>query len=234
MDGSSGETRSRQPLHTGLQGEYAAGLRLLGEFLFRQMQPGRGDIESIEIVAAEGAAGDATRGNGDDGVYGAVGRKADQRTAFPSRVPDVSLRIDRRAVGEAETIRIGEDPFVRDRAELEVEIVGVDGAGQGIGEIHRPMIGAPAGRVRDADAAFHRYDPQVRLYLVEYACRLLDVHVRAVGRDIVLHRAEPEPALAVDAAVIGPIPRSVRLGRGDPHQLRVARIEHVQAVVRGD
>ena len=91
MNGSSGETRSRQPFHAGLQGEYAAGLRLFREFLFRQMQPRRGDIESIEIAAAEGAAGDAACGNGDDGVDGAVGRKADQRTAFPSRVPDDSL-----------------------------------------------------------------------------------------------------------------------------------------------
>ena len=64
---------------------------------------------------------------------------------------------------------------------------------QRIGEVHRSAVGAPAEAVRNADAALHRRQRTLAVEPVQRPFR------RA---RLVVHRAGPEAALAVDAAVV--------------------------------
>ena len=75
-----------------------------------------GDVERLQVRAAEGAGGDVGDRHLDDAVDLAVGRDADDAAAAVAGVPEVAVAVDRRAVGRA-ALEAGEErPLVGDGA----------------------------------------------------------------------------------------------------------------------
>src|SRR4029077_19527787 len=107
--------------------------------------PNRGHVALVELLPAEGDAGDVPHRHADAPLDRAVGRIAHEVAGDQLRVPHAALGIDGRAVGNAGIVpERGEYPLVRGRAGSEVVVVLPDLALEGVGEIEGLVVGAPA------------------------------------------------------------------------------------------
>ena len=92
-----------------------------------------------------------------------------------------------------------------------VEVVAVDSARRGVGEVHRPVVGTPADAVRDREAAVHRRHAEVRLDAIELSDRRAELAVE---------RARPETARAIDLTVVEAFVAERQAGRLEPVRAR--------------
>ena len=84
---------------------------------------------------------------------------------------------------------------ILDRSGIDVEIVSPHRLFSGIGKIHNGVVRAPADRVRNLNRSFHPLNGMIRIETVER---------RNLGGAGILHRPAPEPAAAIDFAIIHP------------------------------
>src|SRR5262245_17204632 len=131
-------------------------LRLLREAVVhrRVLHPRhRGDVDLVELVAAEDDAGDVAHRHADAPLDRPVGRVAHQVPRDELRVPHAAFGVDGRAVGDALVVlERGEQSFVRRRPRRDVVVVLPDLALEGVGEIEGLVVGAPARPVGADDA----------------------------------------------------------------------------------
>src|SRR5205823_12690777 len=118
----------------------------------RPVFAGGGDVEVEQVAAAEVATRNLADGQRDATVDLTVGVVADDLAAVPLGAPDKALRIDRESVGDPfVAAHSDDDVLVRELAGAIGKVVGVDDAGGAVGVIQRPIIGAEAQAVRQAD-----------------------------------------------------------------------------------
>ena len=106
-----------------------------------QALAGAGNVDDVEVGAAEHRAGHLLEGHLDGALQRAVGREAGEAPAVPARVPDMAFRIDGGAVGDARRAAgAGEDALVRERAGGGVEVVGPDHVLVEVGVVHGAAV----------------------------------------------------------------------------------------------
>src|SRR5258708_8058431 len=145
-EAGDGEEAPREELRLRFLGEAAVGRGVLHA-------RHRGHVDLVELVPAEDDAGDVPHRHADAPLDRAGGRIAQEVAGDQLRVPHAALGIDGRAVGNARIVlERGEYPLVRRRAGREVVVVLPDLALEGVGEVERLVVGAPARAVRADDA----------------------------------------------------------------------------------
>jgi hypothetical protein len=97
---------------------------------------GGGDVQAIEVLAAEGTGCRVRDGQLDTCVYFAVGGATDHAAAAEPGVPDISLGVDGRPVGLAgRRVRGNEGPAVRRVSGFGVQVQDFERARWSVGEI---------------------------------------------------------------------------------------------------
>ena len=230
---AAGETVVRQPRHAGQDGEHVPGMGRLGDLRFGQAKACRRDVQRCQVVAAERAVGDLCRGHLDDAIDGPVRCEPNDAGSIPAGVPQTAFGIDRRPVGNA-PVEARELALAGDRAGVDVEVVGEDRAGRRVAEIHGPAVRAPADGVGNAEPALERMHRQVRVDAVQRAGTAGKRDRLAARCDVVLHRAQPEPAPGIRRAVVRPVEGLHGLGHDNPDETGIAGVEDIQPAVRGD
>src|SRR5579883_369759 len=198
-----------------LHAEEVAGLGLLRALLLAQGSPCRGDVQFVQVGAAEGATGGILDGQLDDALNLAVRVVAHNAPAAPARAPHEALTIDGEAVGDAGFVgRVNERAAIGDGAACGVKIVDIDDAAGRVGQVHARGVGTPADAVGDGQPRLHHGDGAIGIKAVE-AARALTVRVALA------HRPGPEAAPAVDCAIVEAIVRlaGLRVGIGDELQV---------------
>src|SRR5215470_14873877 len=121
--------------------------------LLVEIDRGGGDVERLEPRPAEAAARGERRRKLEHALDRAVGTVARQAPAAPMRAPDVILGIDREPVGIAASRgNLREEPRRAELARGHVERIGVDPPLEGVGEIERAAVAAPADAVGHGEA----------------------------------------------------------------------------------
>src|SRR4051794_17664960 len=224
---SAGEARLRHAADAEVvDREERAAQRRVGREARQRRLGHRGDVEHVEVRAAEVHARHLLDRHVDHPVDAAVRRVADQLAGVDDGAPDAALGVDCGPVEGAALVRHpGEGALVRDAAGLEVVVVGRDLARPGIGEVEGAPVRAPARAVADDDPALGPGALEVGVEPVEGAVRPLLHRV---------HRAGHEPAALVDLAVVDPVVRPVRLRVVDQLELARPEVEEVPAAGERD
>ncbi|MCY1180688.1 hypothetical protein D9M73_211500 [compost metagenome] len=95
----------------------------------------------------------------------------------------------------------------------------IQGAVEAVAEIHAGGVIAPQQRVGNAQIAQQRRNPPGAIDAEQSTGTVDDGQVFAVCADVVLHGAEPEPALGVATGFIGAVAR-LRIGNAKQCQAR--------------
>src|ERR1700733_10655093 len=123
---SAGETGFGQALHTeAVHGIDTAGMRLS---LWNALNGSAhaGDVENVEIGAAEHDARQVAEREGNHAIDASIRRIANDAAAEDMRIPDIALRVHCRAVEGARIVQgIGEDSPVAYFAALDVIVISV-------------------------------------------------------------------------------------------------------------
>src|SRR6266853_4535697 len=210
------EQTPREELRLGFLGEAAVGRGVLDA-------RHRGHVDLLELLPAEGDAGDVPHRHADAPLDRAVGRIAHEVAGDQLRVPHAALGIDGRAVGDARIVlERGEHPLVRGRAGREVVVVLPDLALEGVGEVERLVVGAPARAVRADDAVVDQGDGEIGIEAPQRAdFQLL----------LVVHAAREEAPAPVALAVVQSRTRLSSVDQRNGFELAALEIEEVEAIV---
>src|SRR3569623_3424481 len=84
----------RQPRDINVDGEHTTRQRFDGQLLRRKSFARRGDVERLQILAAEGGAGRPADRHFHHAIDAAIGGEAAHRASGPLRVPDVAGGVD--------------------------------------------------------------------------------------------------------------------------------------------
>src|SRR6266545_3246072 len=195
---SAGERGAWQAGAGGGEHEHRARHGLPRQPLGTEVGGRRGDVEVVEVRAAEGARGGPRRRHLDHAVQPARRRVAVDRAAVPQRHPDGAVGVDREPVGEAGgPAEVDERPAPRHQTGVAVHVEDVDPAGRGVHVVHQAPVRAPADAVADGDVVEDGDDVAVRADPVQPPA--------ALGL-VVAHRPGPEPAGGVHGGVVAAPP----------------------------
>ena len=129
-------------------------MRLLGQIRVAQKDAGAGEINGIEVIAAEHRAGRALHRQLDGALQRSVRRPARETPAVPHGVPQIALGIDGGAVRAAlHVLGRRKNAAVCNLTALGVEIIGPDGVDAEIGIIHRRAVRAEGEGIGADDVA---------------------------------------------------------------------------------
>src|SRR5439155_4966469 len=183
----------------------------------------RGHVDLVELLPAEDDAGDVPHGHADAPLDAPVGRIAHEVARDQLRVPHAALGIDGRAVGDPGIVlERGEKPLVDGRAGREVVVVGPDLALEGVGEVERLVVGAPARTVGADDAVIDQGHGEIEIEAPQRA----DLQLL-----LVVHAACEEATAPVALAVVQARARVFGIDERYGFELAALEIEEVEAVV---
>src|SRR5579883_2041407 len=140
----AGESAAAGSLDGCMEREEVSILRRLLPLFFAQLIPGRRNVELGHVRAPECAACGMLGGNEDRSLKAAVGIVAENFATIVAHTPEISLVINRQAVGHSRfTTGLYERAAIFDGARLLIKVVRVNDLLRRIGEIHSVIIGTP-------------------------------------------------------------------------------------------
>ncbi len=217
---SAGEAGYRQAADSeAVDGQEPAGPGLARLAGGREADADRDHIDYVQPRPAGGGVQRPLDGQGDDPIDPGLRDQSDELPAAHLRHRVAALAIHGRTVRPARhRAGVEEKPAVGDRAGRGIVVERPDPPHRGmvIGEMECAAVGGEAEAVRGEEAVEQTPAGAVGVDSVESA--------RGLGRQVHLHRAEPEPAFEADRAVVGAVGRPGGLGgeeRGEGAGLEV-------------
>jgi len=166
-----------------------------------------GDVESPEVRPTEGASSYIPNWHFNYSINFSVRSDPHDASAKEPAIPQESLRVYGRAIGQSAGKMLQEWLLICNVAGLRIKVKAPDHVRQRVRGVKVPAIGAPGQSVRDPNIPTMNASATVRINAVKYSVLATSFPERSIRIDVVSHGADPKRSAWISARVIVSDPR---------------------------